>query len=171
MDDHQLPFPWARGEGYDQPASADRPVVTRRQRGYQIFLAGGVKKLHRRKEWRVTSQTIENAYYLVRWILGRFVCNCQDFFDRQEPCKHIHATQFFEHKEERDSPPDLPVNVIPLRRDWKTYNSTKPWVQTYVAQLLLALARVLEESTAEARKSAGADCGASFCMRHARLCA
>jgi transposase len=146
MDGNQLKFPW----GPEAPTSVvsteeQHAAVTRRQRGYEIFLAKGVKKIYRRNEWRVASQSTEGAFYTVRVVLGRTVCNCPDFSDLQAPCKHIFATRFTSNPKEQDNPPDLPGNILPLRRDWKTYNQMKPWVESCVAHLLLNLARVLDD--------------------------
>ena len=46
----------------------------------------------------VPSATIEEIAYLVRFIDGKFVCNCMDFKERHEQigqCKHIHAVRFW----------------------------------------------------------------------------
>ena len=46
----------------------------------------------------VPSQTVEEIVYLVRFIDGKFVCNCMDFKQRGKEigqCKHIHAVKFW----------------------------------------------------------------------------
>ncbi len=46
----------------------------------------------------VPSQTVEEIAYLVRFLDGKFVCNCMDFKERHEQigqCKHIHAVRFW----------------------------------------------------------------------------
>ncbi|MDE2482156.1 MAG: transposase [bacterium] len=142
MDDNQLSFPWGNDNSAREETTG-RAVVTRRQRGYQIYLSQGVRKASRRKEWSVTSQSVDGAYYTVRYVLGRFVCNCADFADRREPCKHIFAVEYFEGHE--DNLPDVPQNGLPRKRDWETYNATKPWVESCAAELLLQLASVIED--------------------------
>jgi hypothetical protein len=147
MDGHQMQFPWEPGVPAEPSTGQDgRPVITRRQRGYQIFLAGGVRKMYRRNEWKVASQRVHDAFYTIVLVLGRLACNCPDFRDRQEPCKHIHAVRFHGDAKERDKPPALPGDVIPIRRDWAIYNGAKPWVESCVAQMLLSLASVIEDA-------------------------
>lgn len=144
MDTNQLSFPWAN----DAPRSenpSEKPVVTRRQRGYEIFRAGGVKKRYRRKEWSVSSQSVDGAAYTVRWILGRYVCNCADFEDRRESCKHICAVQFAEEPPDPRNIPDAPSAVAAVSRNWRQYNELKPWVQSCVAQLLKSLVAAIDD--------------------------
>jgi transposase-like protein len=46
----------------------------------------------------VPSQTVEEIVYLVRFLDGKFICNCMDFKERHEQiglCKHIHAVKFW----------------------------------------------------------------------------
>ena len=46
----------------------------------------------------VPSQTVEEIAYLVRFIDGKFLCNCMDFRQRGKEiglCKHIHAVRFW----------------------------------------------------------------------------
>jgi transposase-like protein len=46
----------------------------------------------------VPSQTVEEIAYLVRFLDGKFLCNCMDFRQRHEQiglCKHIHAVKFW----------------------------------------------------------------------------
>ncbi|MHB1909746.1 MAG: IS6 family transposase [Nitrososphaerales archaeon] len=46
----------------------------------------------------VPSQSVEEIAYLVRFMDGKFLCNCMDFKQRHEQigvCKHIHAVKFW----------------------------------------------------------------------------
>src|SRR5487761_819171 len=46
----------------------------------------------------VPSQTVEEIVYLVRFLDGKFICNCMDFKERHVQiglCKHIHAVKFW----------------------------------------------------------------------------
>ena len=46
----------------------------------------------------VPSQTVEEIVYLVRFLDGKFICNCMDFKQRGKEiglCKHIHAVKFW----------------------------------------------------------------------------
>jgi transposase-like protein len=47
----------------------------------------------------VPSQSVEEIVYLVRFLDGKFTCNCLDFRERAEKigeaCKHVHAVRFW----------------------------------------------------------------------------
>jgi hypothetical protein len=65
---------------------------TRADRAAQIVAKGGIY---------VDGDTIKvpsaagDRVYTVRLVDGRVTCNCQDFANRQQPCKHVLSAQTF----------------------------------------------------------------------------
>ena len=75
----------------------NRNSLSRMTRGEQIAKEKTILE-NGNGSFSVPSQTVEEIAYLVRFIDGKFVCNCMDYKQRHEQvglCKHIHAVKFW----------------------------------------------------------------------------
>jgi predicted nucleic acid-binding Zn finger protein len=98
----------------------------RQERGRKI--ADTCKIEQRGKLWAVPSQS-GDRHYLVN--LQREYCNCPDFIERGEPCKHIYAARIVVTKNERHADGSETVSTLTVEakverksypQDWANYN-------------------------------------------------
>ena len=67
-------------------------IDVREERGKQIAATCKIEK--NQLGWKVPSQS-GNGSYIVNLDHGTPFCTCPDYEKRQQPCKHIHAVEFF----------------------------------------------------------------------------
>lgn len=72
---------------------SDLVMDNRQIRGLAILSKGDTPILVRENEWLVPSQSTEKKYKVQNAEL--WTCECLDFQTRKQPCKHIHAIQFY----------------------------------------------------------------------------
>ena len=114
-----------------QPATAARA-----RRGLEIAAKGRITVLP--DGYRVPSQSRSTAYHVI--LDPEVYCPCDDFDERQQPCKHIYAA-LAAHRQERDPEADI-IEAPPkvrYHRDWPTYNAAQEHEGEHFERLLRSL--------------------------------
>ena len=126
-----------------RPGDPDDGDIGRQQRGMAIAALVPVEK--NRLGYKVPSQS-GNGSYVVS-VDGEPFCTCQDFQERQKPCKHIFAVDFIIQREERlggDAVATKAVRVT-YRRDWPAYNAAQTNEQELFGTLLRELCATVSQ--------------------------
>ena len=120
--------------GINDPDDGD---YGRQQRGLAIAALVPVEK--NRLGYKVPSQS-GNGSYVVS-VDGEPFCTCQDFQERQKPCKHIFAVDFIIQREERLDGDAIATKAmrVTYRRDWPAYNAAQTNEQELFGTLLREL--------------------------------
>jgi transposase len=129
------------------------PAEARRQRG--LALAALCKISQKRGEWTVPSQTGNGAYKVVPDRDAPH-CDCPDFQERGQPCKHVFAVLFVIEREAKGDgfvSGDQAVDLAPkarakrptYRQDWPAYNAAQTTEKARFQSLLFGLCRGIPE--------------------------
>jgi transposase/predicted nucleic acid-binding Zn finger protein len=110
----------------------------RLEKGKQIAATCKIEK--NKLGWKVPSQS-GNGSYIVNLDHGIPFCTCLDYEKTQQPCKHIHAVEFFIQKETiADSNETINKSMkVTYTQEWATYND----VQFHEEERFVALLRDL----------------------------
>ena len=131
--------------GPDDPDDGD---LGRRQRGIAIALLHQHNIMPDRYGYKVPSQS-GRGVYLVNLEPGLLYCDCADFQERQQPCKHVYAVEALIRRDERLSnppePPAPPVAVKMGRQQWQQYNAAQVNEGDLFARLLRDLCDTVEQ--------------------------
>ena len=113
-------------------------IDVREVRGKQIAETCKIEK--NKLGWKVPSQS-DNGSYIVNLDHGTPFCTCPDYEKRQQPCKHIHAVEFFIKKETKvDGTETVTKSMkVTCTQEWATYND----VQFHEEERFVALLRDL----------------------------
>jgi transposase len=110
-------------------------IEVREQRG--LAIAALSRLTHKGAIWLVPSQSGRCKCYTVSPDAAEPFCNCPDFEERQEPCKHVFAARFVMRRENADGSvshgqavlmteitetPPRPSPRPTYRQDWPNYN-------------------------------------------------
>jgi hypothetical protein len=136
------------------------PTEARRQRGLAIAAVTRIVRSKGREErWLVPSQTGRKTY-TVNMVGAEPLCDCADFAERGQPCKHIFAVQF---TKAREFGPETVPEVIPgaeatlqlpeqtcaprptYKQDWPAYNAAQINEKAKFQALLAELCRCVPE--------------------------
>ena len=126
-----------------RPGDPDDGDIGRRQRGMAIAALIPVEK--NRLGYKVPSQS-GNGSYVVS-VDGEPFCTCQDFQERQKPCKHIFAVDFIIQREERLGGDAIATKAmrVTYRRDWPAYNAAQTNEQELFGTLLRELCATVSQ--------------------------
>ena len=113
-------------------------IDVREERGKQIAATCKIEK--NQLGWKVPSQS-GNGSYIVNLDHGTPFCTCPDYEKRQQPCKHIHAVEFFIQREtKQDGTGTVTKSMkVTCTQEWATYND----VQFHEQERFVALLRDL----------------------------
>lgn len=119
-------------------------MTDREQRGLVI---AATKKIQRKgAAFVVPSQNAHGKYTVV----GR-QCTCPDFEERQQPCKHIFAVEFFVSRETVTNPDGCTVVTetaaarVTYGQNWPAYNAAQTTEKDHFCRLLRDLCAGIEE--------------------------
>jgi transposase/predicted nucleic acid-binding Zn finger protein len=110
----------------------------RQERGLVIAATSKIEK--NRIGWKVPSQS-GNGSYIVNLDHGQPFCTCPDYEKRQQPCKHIHAVEFFVQRETKTDGSEVLTQSMKVTctQEWTPYNQA----QTHEQERFVALLRDL----------------------------
>ena len=131
--------------GPDDPDDGDEG---RRQRGIAIAVLHEHNIMPGRHGYTVPSQSGHGAY-VVNVEPGLLYCDCADFQERQQPCKHVYAVLAVRRRDERLSAeppkPEQPVAGRMSSRQWRQYNTAQVNEGDLFARLLRDLCDTVEQ--------------------------
>jgi transposase len=136
--------------------SAVEATEARRQRG--LAIAALCKITHKKDEWIVPSQTGRGHYRVHLGPDGSDAprCDCPDFEERGEPCKHVFAVQFVRQREEKPDGTTTVTETVTItgetraerrtyRQDWPAYVKAQTTEKRHFQELLADLCRGIPE--------------------------
>ena len=130
------------------PNDPDDGDQGRRQRGLAIAHLHQHNIMPDRYGYRVPSQS-GNGAYVVNVEPGLLYCDCTDFQERQQPCKHVYAVLAVRRRDERLSAeppkPEQPVAGRMSSRQWRQYNTAQVNEGDLFARLLRDLCDTVEQ--------------------------
>ncbi len=115
----------------------------REERGLQIAENGHITKTP--VGWKVPSQS-GNGSYIVN-VGEKPFCTCPDFEKRGQPCKHIHAVEFFQQREDRPDGTTVITKAVRITyaQDWPVYNAAQTHEAERFAELLHDLCQGIDQ--------------------------
>ena len=128
------------------PGDPDDGEAGRRQRGWAIAAVATIEP--RKRGYKVPSQSNRNGFYIVNLDSpDEPYCTCPDYRERESPCKHIFAVEYYLARESGlDLPePDQRVARVTYDRDWSTYNLSQEREEAHFLDLLHGLCSTVEE--------------------------
>jgi transposase len=107
----------------------------REERGLKIAATCKIEK--NKLGYKVPSQS-GNGTYIVNLENGDKYCTCPDFEERHQPCKHIHAVEFFLQREDKPDGTTVVTQAmrITYKQDWTNYNLAQTHEQEHFVDLL-----------------------------------
>ena len=95
-------------------------ILTREDKGKQISKNPNIVKTS--NGWRIPSESNPNKKYLVKEVEGKLSCNCYDYCNKKNKCKHVFAIEFFiEDIIAKEKNIDNPKKTY--GQNWSTYNN------------------------------------------------
>ena len=121
-------------------------IDVREERGKRIAETCKIEK--NKLGWKVPSQS-GNGSYIVNLDHGTPFCTCPDYEKRQQPCKHIHAVEFFVQKETKQDGTETLIRSMKVTctQEWSAYDDAQMHEQERFVILLRDLCNGIEQPT------------------------
>jgi len=71
-------------------------ILTREDKGKRISKNPNIVKTT--KGWRIPSETNPNKKYFVKFIKKKLTCDCYDYCNKKNKCKHVYAIEIARYK-------------------------------------------------------------------------